>query len=134
MTTIARQVTFLYPSDHQGVVTLRYDDTAPLAVDLDFGMYDNGQNALWTAARDVLADGLTYRAGEGAIQCWIEDGSYHVRFSGISALTGLSMEGTVRLDEDAVREFLVDTEDLVPYGAESVDFDVELAKLLIGGP
>lgn len=134
MTAIARLVQFRHSSNGRGAVTLRYDDTDPLAAVLDFGMRPNGTEIEWTIARDVLADGLTVRAGEGDIHCWTDNVWFHVALSGFHPLTNEPLAATVRLDADDVRLFLIDTEDLVPYGAESTDFDVELSKLLIGGP
>lgn len=133
MTTISRLASFRYPTNHRGTVTLRYDTAMPYAAVLDFGMYENGQESIWTVARDLLADGLTIRASEGAVECWTDGAWFHLQLVGVNALTGEDLAGTVRLDADEVRGFLIDAEGLVPYGAELADFDVELSKLLIGG-
>lgn len=133
MTAINRLVPFRYPSSHRGTVVLRYDNAAPLAVVIDFGMRDTGEEDEWTVARDVLADGFTSFAGKGDVRCWNDDFWFYLWLSGVDQRTGLQRSGIMRLDVDEVRLFLIDTEDLVPHGAESDVIDVELSKLLIGG-
>lgn len=133
MTTIARLLQFRHSSDGRGAVTLRYDDTDPLAAVIDFGMRPNGAEIEWTIAREILADGLTVRAGEGDVHCWTEGAWFHVVLSGFHPLTDEPLAAAIRLDADDVRLFLIDTEDLVAYGAESAALEVELSKLLIGG-
>jgi hypothetical protein len=133
MTAIARLLQFRHSSDGRGAVTLRYDDASPLAAVLDFGMRPDGAEIEWTIAREVLADGLAVRAGEGDVHCWTEGAWFHVALFGVHPLTNEPLAATVRLDADDVRLFLIDTEDLVPHGGEQVDFDAELSKLLIGG-
>jgi hypothetical protein len=128
MTKIARRVTFRLPDGLSSSALLRYDAADPYKVVLDFGAHpQDGEPMTWTFARDLLADGLTRRAGEGDVRCWTCSHGYHI------VLSSPDGRATIRFSADAVRAFLVDTEDLVPYGAETVDFDVELSKLLIGG-
>lgn len=134
MTAIHRLVPFRYPSGHRGTVALRYDDRTPLAVVFDFGMDVTGNDIQWTVARDVLADGFTRFSGQGDVRCWNDDTWFHLWLSGFNHRTDEPRSAVMRLDVDEVRAFLIDTEDLVAYGAESVNFDAQLARLLIGGP
>lgn len=109
-----------------GTFTFVYDSAEPLSVRLDFGNDPAGEPLVWTFGRDVLADGLTQRAGSGDVRCWTEDTWFHIVLA--------SPDGTVELKvfTAAVRAFLVEAEDLVPYGAETLDFDAELDALLGG--
>ncbi len=126
MTAIACATMYAHASGRCGPVMLRYDDTAPLEVRLSF-VEDNGVTVPWTVAREVLADGLTHLAGVLDVRCWTEGSAYCIRLSNPK-----DGSATMRLPVEVVRAFLTGTEALVPYGAEVVDFDAELSKLLIG--
>lgn len=130
MTVVVRHLTYaLQPDGQRGSVLFQYDPAIPFEVVLNFGARPtDGDEVIFHVERGILADGLTKESGIGDVRCWTCAHGYHI------ALTSEDGNAILRFDPDAVRAFLADAEDLVPYGAESVDFDIELAKLLIGGP
>jgi hypothetical protein len=132
MTTVSRTIRYTVleasrPGAESRDIEFRYTDTDPLAVSLDFG-YRRGEKdpVVWRVARDVLADGMTSLAGLLDVSCWVAGGYYHI------ALNSPDGHAVFQLYADEVMEFLADAETLVPYGAERIDMDTELA-LLLGG-
>lgn len=134
MATVSRTISYtviacsIGGTEHRDV-EFRYDSTDPLAVTLDFGYRRDGDPVVWWFARDLLADGLTGMSGKRDVVCWVEDGWYHI------ALTSPDGNAVFQLPADEVRDFLIDAEELVPYGAEVSDsaVDNELAALLLTG-
>jgi hypothetical protein len=135
VTTISRTISYAVVSssldakgDDFGSITFGYDDADPLAVTLYFGIDPRrGPLERWFA-RDLLADGLTAElAGSHEVACWTRDGWFHI------GLSGGDGNAVFKLAADEVRAFLVDAEDLVPYGSEAIDFDAELDALLKDG-
>jgi Streptomyces sporulation and cell division protein, SsgA len=124
VTTLACPTTFGHAKG-TGSVILRFDDSNPFEVRLDFVGKDGV--VTWTVARDLLAQGLTGLTGLLDFRCWTEDPWFCVTLS--SPADG---RATLRLPAGIVRAFLAGTEALVPFGAEAVDFDAELSRLLIG--
>lgn len=106
---------------------LRYNPADPYAAQLDFGIDEKGEPIVWMFARDLLRDAFSGPAGYGDFRCWAMGEVFYVAISTRSdraAFTG---------DADRIRAFLIDAEDLVPYGTESSTVDAELDALLKGG-
>jgi hypothetical protein len=107
---------------------LRYDPADPLAVTLAIGT-ECEEPVLWTFGRDLLADGIKAKAGEGDIV--IEPASdLDSRELKITLATDCLATLVARRDE--VVEFLVATYTVVPSGTEfdAIDFDAEIATFL----
>lgn len=120
--------TTFHVADDSGTVPalLCFRATDPLHVKVVFS-----DRNVWTFARDVLRDGLTRRAGIGDYTCWTDDQDrYHISL--IGDYNGQPRTATLHCPADDIRGLLIDAEDLVPYGAERIDFDAELAALLRG--
>lgn len=125
--SVSREISYADACGYRGVLTLHYNPERPLIVTVDFGQTCSGRHVAWTLARDLLADGLTRLAGLSDVQCWTADPWYYL------ALSSDTGSATVRMLAEPVRAFLVDAEDLVPYGAERVDVDAALDQLLKTG-
>jgi hypothetical protein len=107
---------------------LRYDPTDPLAVTLAIGT-ECEEPVLWTFGRDLLADGVKGKAGEGDIA--IEPASdLDSRELKITLTTDCL--ATLIAPRDQVVEFLFESFTVVPSGTEfdAIDFDAEIAALL----
>jgi hypothetical protein len=112
-------------SAQRGPVEFGYDARDPYAVRLVFR--DGQDSATWTFARDLLADGLTGLGGTHDVACWTKGIWFHIMLS--------SPDGRAifKVIAGQVRAFLIDAEDLVPYGAETAIVDAELDALLKDG-
>ncbi len=130
MTAISTFVVLRLVDGNQGQAPayLRYNTADPYTVHLDFGTTDDtGQPNVWTFARDLLADALTQPAGYGDVRCGAAGEWFYI------TLANTSTAVTFRCQTRTVRSFLVETEDLVPYGSEAINFDAELDALLKDG-
>ena len=115
---------------------LLYDVADPYAVQVSFhtGTPASGEVVQWTFARQLLSDGIAAPAGEGDVQVWPSSSSgTAVVCLSLSSPSGRALF-EVPLAELA--EFLGQTYEAVPTGAESahVDVDAELALLLWAEP
>jgi sporulation and cell division protein SsgA len=128
--TVATTFELLTPGAESAPIAaeLRYDPDDPYAVAISF---HTGQGEVeWMFGRDLLADGLIARTGEGdiAVRPAAEDPERVLveldAPTGFAVLSGLS--------ED-IAEFLDLSYDIVSPGEEElwIDFDRELAKLAI---
>lgn len=131
MTTVSRPVSFRLAASSTeshigttGVATFVYETDRPFEVKVEF---TEGDGEPWFFGRDILADGLTNLSGRGDVRCWAEGLWYFVLLTSPDGYVGL------RMLAEPVRAFLVDAEDLVPYGSEVIDFDAELARLIATG-
>ncbi|MEU6094341.1 SsgA family sporulation/cell division regulator [Streptomyces sp. NPDC047079] len=110
---------------------LRYEPTDPYVVRACF-FIGNEEPVEWVLGRDLLADGLKGSAGDGDIRIWSAVG----RGDPAMYITLGSCGGTALLEVPVrdVKNFLENTEALVPRGTESgrIDWDRELAHLLAG--
>jgi hypothetical protein len=109
---------------HGYSTTLIYDPLDPFAVTVSFpGAEPND----WSLARDLLIDGQRYPVGLGDVT---------VAPAGDRLVLCLSPDGdpsVVYLDVAVVKRFLDLSLDLVPRGAEVMNFDRELDEILTGG-
>lgn len=108
----------------------RYSTDDPMAV---VAMFDTGEDEKirWVFARDLLAEGLDRRTGEGDIVVWpATDASgqpaIHIRLQ--------SPDGTALIEADGkdIEQFLVQTHELVAPGNEGrmIDLDSMLVAIL----
>jgi hypothetical protein len=86
----------------------------------------------WLLSRDLLRAGLVGPVGEGDVRLWPARGGLDVLFLQLRAPSG---EALFEVSGAAVGQFLRETDDLVPAGAESelLRVDDELTALLRGG-
>jgi hypothetical protein len=95
---------------------LQYSTSDPLAIT---ALFDTGEGepVRWVFARDLLANGLDHRVGEGDISVWpaLDDGGFlAVR------LQLQSPDGAALIDADSadIERFLAKTWKLIPQGGE----------------
>ncbi len=109
---------------------LRYTAQDPLAVE---ALFDDGsaEPVRWVFARDLLADGLNRRSGDGDVVVWpTQDAqarpAVHLR------LRSPHGDALVEASADALEEFIAATARLVLPGSEYAHLDVDglLASLL----
>lgn len=92
-------------------LTLKFYKSDPLAVSLVFQQC--GDEIPWQVSRELLSDGLNGEAGSGDISFWPLAGG---------ELMAIWLDGTagssayLTVNRDKVREFLNQTEELVPIG------------------
>lgn len=102
-------------------VTMTYDETDPLAVTVTFHRSEHDP-AEWTFARELLAHGLAYETGEGALRVGPRQGFMEggvVVFSIVGANSaGETIRGTVAVPRNDVRTFMQATGHAVPFGSE----------------
>jgi hypothetical protein len=101
---------------------LRYTSTDPYAVTIEFH-----NNPAWTFARDLLITGMVLPAGEGDVL--IRPVKEGVQIT----LRSPCGEAVIVFDHNELFDLLQKTLKIVPPGAESFDFDVEIAKAGIAG-
>ncbi|MFC1418135.1 SsgA family sporulation/cell division regulator [Streptacidiphilus sp. N8-3] len=102
---------------------LRYDPKDPFAVSLDHYV-DLHATVTWVFARDLLAMGLSTRAGTGDVSVRPGmDGAQTVFIS----LRGPTGEALLQAEEGDIRKFVQHSECLVPIGAEHDHFDLGAA-------
>ncbi len=131
---------------------LVYDSLDPFAVRVRFGeggpddgdtsredpydavdeVPDEDSGVEWLLSRDLLRAGLTSPVGEGDVRLWPARGGLDVVFLQLRAPSG---EALFELSGAVVGDFLRETEQIVPSGAESdaSRVDDELSALLRGG-
>lgn len=132
MTTIAaimpaRVANPCHGDDGTATVSLAYDPADPYAVTMTIYGYD--VEIEWRFARELLAAGLVRPAGYGDVTVWPGNG-YDVEIGIV--LTSPDGQCLVELPRVKVTRFLHRTDDVVPFGEESMDFDAELAAFLDG--
>ena len=116
---------------------LDYDPSDPYAVTVSFhttGGAGGSDVVSWTFARQLLADGLAAPAGEGDVQVWPSSGALApVVCLSLSSPSGRAL---FELPLAELAQFLAETYEVVPSGAESalVDVEGELALLLWAEP
>ncbi|MGW1736350.1 SsgA family sporulation/cell division regulator [Streptomyces sp. NPDC001999] len=113
---------------------LQYESTDPHVVRAAFDVVGGDETVEWIIGRDLLDDGLEGPAGEGDIRVWpVDEGR-----DGSDLYILLNPpDGTALLKSPAreIKEFLQETEAVVPKGAESgnIDLDALLAHLIAEG-
>jgi hypothetical protein len=124
--------------------TLVYDSADPFAVRVRFGEAAETTDAAgspdpeddggveWLLSRELLRAGLSCPAGEGDVRIWPTRAAPGVLFLQLRAPSG---EALFEMSAAVVRDFLRETERLVPTGHESalLQVDDELSALLQGG-
>jgi hypothetical protein len=105
-------------------VEMRYRKERPF--DVEFSFASNGDEWVpWTFARTLLVDAQQGRAGIGDVSCWTTPSWFFLR---VNSPDG---EMTFSCERRVVDRFLGETNEVVPLGAESIDFDAELEWLLM---
>ncbi|MFD5065658.1 SsgA family sporulation/cell division regulator [Streptomyces sp. NPDC058394] len=109
---------------------ISYNSEDPLAVTMAFNT-DAQYPVVWTFSRELLADGLNARAGEGDVVLW----PIHDHDGGLTSLcvrVGGARTALFEIDAELVVSWLDKTYEMVPCGAEfnDVDWDalVQLAE------
>ncbi|WP_432043667.1 SsgA family sporulation/cell division regulator [Streptomyces cadmiisoli] len=112
---------------------LRYVSDDPYALHVTFQVAGVSGTVEWVFSRDLLADGLEGRAGEGDVRIWpaTVDAGRDVLYIALSAPAGSAV---IEVPVHGARSFLHRTVAAVPQGAESEQIDVDevLANLLTG--
>jgi hypothetical protein len=108
---------------HPVAVCMRYDTADPYAVALVFQV-QNSQPVEWFLARDLLDTGMRQDSGEMDVR--IEPLGSTIRII-LSAPSGRAVFDASRSDLEL---FLAETFGLVPLGAEQIDIDSEILKLV----
>jgi hypothetical protein len=108
---------------------LRYHRDDPYAVYLD-NHVDLADPVTWVFGREILAAGLESWAGTGDVSVYPEVGG-GLR-SIVIALSDNDVTALLRAPAPLVREFLEETQQVVPYGTESAALDLDglIARLL----
>jgi hypothetical protein len=115
---------------------LKWSSEDPLAVMISFG--DATGEVKWTFARDLLADVISGKCDAAG------DGDVHVSRSVNHGLSGpgkaqlilvlsVNHKAMLRADLEQVKFFLDSTFIYSPWGAEIVDIDTTIVRLLDGG-
>ncbi len=108
--------------------TLRYDTDDPYAVHLAFPSSSGDPGIEWMFARQLVAEGLVGRAGEGDVRIWpsSDDGDVYVELCSPSGRALFAAPRSVLV------EFVRRAAELVPPGTEvdHLDLDTELQMLL----
>lgn len=108
-------------------VVLAYDPTSPWEVVLTFvGVGVDGTDVQWSFARDLLEDGLSAPAGDGAVRV-VPDADEHTLAVHVTSSDGT---GVVLLGWDDVAAFADASFELVAAGQEQVSWDAALLELL----
>ncbi|MFG3662434.1 SsgA family sporulation/cell division regulator [Streptomyces sp. NPDC047706] len=115
-------------------MSLRYTADDPYALHATFRIADVDKAVEWTFSRDLVAEGLTRRTGEGDVQIWpaavgpAQDVLY-------VALGSRGRRALIEVPLVDLETFLRRTQSVVPWGAESGQFDIdaEFSHLLAGG-
>lgn len=98
-----------------------YRTDEPYAVTVSF-CAERGKWVEWVFARDLLIEGLEAPAGLGDLRVRPSEEDDEVVLLDISSPNG---DATFELDREGAEEFLANTLDLVPAGAECEHFDVD---------
>ncbi|MFD7437973.1 SsgA family sporulation/cell division regulator [Streptomyces sp. NPDC059861] len=112
---------------------LRYTARDPYALHATFPVEEFSGTVEWAFSRDLLAEGLTRRAGEGDVRVWptaVGPGR-DVLYIALGPLVDSALVEAFLPD---LETFLRRTQSVVPPGAESqrFDMDAELAHLSAG--
>ncbi|CAM4109364.1 SsgA family sporulation/cell division regulator [Kibdelosporangium persicum] len=132
-TEITTTVTFDLASDHPVPVDveLRYDTRDPFAV---YALFEpEGARAVqWILSRDLLADGLIVRTGDGDVRMWPDK-----KDNELVVIEFVTPKGQARFEAHAqdIADFLDTTYEVVLPGAEDewFDFDAEIARMIAAG-
>ncbi|MER5796463.1 SsgA family sporulation/cell division regulator [Streptomyces sp. NPDC001980] len=113
-------------------VALHYETDDPYAVRTVFHPPGPGPTVEWFFSRDMLAEALSGRTGQGDVHMWPAAGPVHDVV--LVALRSPAGSALVELPAWGVESFLRETWSVVPPGSESgrFDLDAELAQLLAG--
>ncbi|TCO65898.1 SsgA family sporulation/cell division regulator [Actinocrispum wychmicini] len=132
-TEITTTVTFDLVSDHPVPVDveLRYDTRDPFAV---YALFEpEGARAVqWILSRDLLADGLIVRTGEGDVRMWPAPDDAEMVL--IEFVTPKGQARFEALAQD-IADFLDSTYEVVLPGDEDnwFDFDHEIQRMIAAG-
>ncbi|MER6066789.1 SsgA family sporulation/cell division regulator [Streptomyces sp. NPDC001792] len=109
--------------------TFRFDPDAPWVVPVELAIED-GPRVLWRIGRDVLQQGLHSVSGLGDVQIW--PSSFGDRATALLRLTSRDTAALFELPIPPLAQWLADTCELVPGGAElsEIDWDAATANLL----
>jgi hypothetical protein len=114
--------------DAEIAAEFRYDPTDPLAVSLAIGV-ECPTPVVWVFGRDLLAEGVNQRCGEGdiTIEPASDLDSRDIRFT-----LATDRLATMTASRDKIVEFLVESFTVVASGCEvdRLGVDVEIAALL----
>ncbi|MCE7006278.1 SsgA family sporulation/cell division regulator [Kibdelosporangium philippinense] len=132
-TEIISTVTFDLVSAHPVPVDveLRYDTRDPFAV---YALFEpEGARAVqWILSRDLLADGLIVRTGDGDVRMWPDPENEEM-----VSIEFVTPKGQARFEAHAedLAEFLDMTYEVVVPGAEDqwFDFDAEIERMIAAG-
>jgi hypothetical protein len=132
-TEITHTVTFDLVSEHSVPVDveLRYDTRDPFAV---YALFEpEGARAVqWILSRDLLADGLIVRTGEGDVRMWPAPDEAE-----LVLIEFVTPKGQARFEALAqdIADFLDSTYEVVLPGDEEnwFDFDDEIQRMIAAG-
>ncbi|MFC0109691.1 SsgA family sporulation/cell division regulator [Kibdelosporangium aridum] len=132
-TEIITTVTFDLVSAHPVPVDveLRYDTRDPFAV---YALFEpEGARAVqWILSRDLLADGLIVRSGDGDVRVWPDPENEEMVI-----IEFVTPKGQARFEAHAqdLADFLDTTYEVVLPGAEEnwFDFDAEIERMIAAG-
>lgn len=132
-TEITTTVTFDLVSAHPVPVDveLRYDTRDPFAV---YALFEpEGARAVqWILSRDLLADGLIVRSGDGDVRVWPAPENEEMVI-----IEFVTPKGQARFEAHAqdLADFLDTTYEVVLPGAEEnwFDFDAEIERMIAAG-
>jgi len=132
-TEITTTVTFDLVSEHPVPVEveLRYDTRDPFAV---YALFEpEGARAVqWILSRDLLADGLIVRSGDGDVRMWPAPDDTE-----LVMIEFVTPKGQARFEAEAqdLADFLDSTYEVVLPGEEEqwFDFDDEIQRMIAAG-
>ncbi|WP_309221657.1 SsgA family sporulation/cell division regulator [Streptomyces sp. Act143] len=109
--------------------TFRYDPDAPWVVSVELAV-EHGPRVLWRIGREILQQGLHSVSGLGDIQMW--PSSFGDGATARLQLTSRDTAALFELPVPPLAQWLADTYELVPAGAElsEIDWDAATADLL----
>ncbi|MFF4113580.1 SsgA family sporulation/cell division regulator [Streptomyces sp. NPDC001714] len=113
-------------------VALQYETDDPYAVRAVFHPPGQGRTVEWFFSRDMLAEALSERTGQGDVHMWpTADSGRDVVCIALSSPAGSAL---LEFPARGVESFLRETWSVVPPGSEAgrLDLDAELAQLLAG--
>ena len=132
-TTVAAEFGLMLIVPEHGEVPLtarlNYSGDDPYALRMEFHVGAT-EPVEWIFARDLLAEGMVTRAGEGDVQVWPGTGSGRKVLN--IALSSPFGQAHFEAPTPAVSEFLLRTFEIVPVGREGgfIDLEGELDELL----
>lgn len=111
---------------------LSWTAEAPFTVTLVFP--GRTETPLWVLSRELLEQGLYEPAGLGDVRCAVVGNTYTITLAGVGNRHQPATTLDLDLTRPSVADFLAETQEVVPYGAEShwIDLDSKLDQLLRG--